>query len=226
MDSNETSLEEKKSNLENEIKGLNEIILEFQEVSKVIEHLPEKNQHEVMVPLGPLAFSPGYITNTNQVLMLLGSDIYVQRTTKNTLKTITNRLKLAEKCLEDANKEMDHINKSLKLFDEVGGTEGVLEQKTHKLHYLKNENAIEIFEEIADDFLEINTPPPLPTNNLSTPYIPSHHVETFDINTIHEEFDSMSIEKSKITQNSNSKSNHPKSLFKQRIQEYKAQNKS
>ncbi|TRY49810.1 Prefoldin like molecular chaperone [Cryptosporidium tyzzeri] len=180
--------------LENEISGLNSMISEFQQVSQVLNRLPNKVQHEIMVPLGPLAFSPGYIINTNKVLMLLGSDLYAERTTFESQKTIKRRLSQAEDCLETMKKNLSKIEEALKLKDEFSidikespTKEAEIKEENNQDHiFHKNitfkDGTAEIKEEIDED-IDISKsfiPPPLFSCMDQKPYIPDFHVEDQD----------------------------------------------
>lgn len=51
-----------------------------------------KTRHDIMVPLGPKAFMPGQIVHTNEVLVLLGENYFVERTAKQASGIIERRL--------------------------------------------------------------------------------------------------------------------------------------
>lgn len=177
--------------LEHEISELNSMISEFEQVSQVLKRLPNKVQHEIMVPLGPLAFSPGYIINTNKVLMLLGSDLYAERTTFESQKTINRRLSQAEDCLETMKKNLSKIEEALKLKDEFSVCEDsnfkmeteIREEITQDKDLINNitfkDGTAEIREEINDDIdlYKNYIPPPLSSSVSHKPYIPDFHLE-------------------------------------------------
>ena len=45
-----------------------------------VKNLPKRLTHDIMIPLGPHAFTPGKLVHTNEVRVLLGDDIYCDRT--------------------------------------------------------------------------------------------------------------------------------------------------
>ncbi|KAJ1611291.1 prefoldin like molecular chaperone [Cryptosporidium canis] len=181
-----------KEALECEISELKSMISEFEQVSQVLNRLPNKVQHEIMVPLGPLAFSPGHIVNTNKVLMLLGSDIYAERTALESRKTINRRLSQARDCLETMNKNLSKIEEALKLKDEFSASKGGHSKTEAEIREEEvspdeavfqnitfTDGTAEIREEISDDIdiSESFIPPPLPSGGSQKPYIPDSHVE-------------------------------------------------
>ncbi|CUV07618.1 unnamed protein product [Cryptosporidium hominis] len=231
--------------LENEISELNSMISEFQQVSQVLNRLPNKVQHEIMVPLGPLAFSPGYIINTNKVLMLLGSDLYAERTTFESQKTIKRRLSQAEDCLETMKKNLSKIEEALKLKDEF--SIDIKESQTKEAEIKEENNQDNIFhknitftdetaeirEEIDED-IDISKsfiPPPLFSCTDQKPYIPDFHVEHQDsrleqdfieekedtrVEILETEISNLNILQDKKTSTNKTR---PISIFKQRMEE-------
>ncbi|KAK6589666.1 prefoldin like molecular chaperone [Cryptosporidium xiaoi] len=247
MDLNESSiLYKNKEGIEYEISELNGMISEFNQVSNVLERLPNKVQHEIMVPLGPLAFSQGYIINTNKVLMLLGTDLYLESTPKESLGTINRRRLQAQECLGTLVKNLNKINESLR----------IKEDETYVLNLKNNNNNgdntsnniifrdgfAEIREEINDHYESI--PPPLSnfdSDNNKIPFIPDANVEKLPpnnhdilretetnnlINDIKSQFSEIQIsddnpKNKNETKNSSSGLKKNMSLFKQRMQEKK-----
>lgn len=225
-----------KEALECEISELKSMVSEFEQVSEVLEKLPSKVRHEIMVPLGPLAFSPGYIINTNKVLMLLGSDLYAERTTFESRKTISRRLSQAEECLETLKKNLSKIEEALKLKSEfsVGMAEcteydaEIREETSQDEFPLRNvvfaDGTAEIREELADDvdISKVFSCPPLISGTDQKPYIPDFHVEDEDEQekqddekTLETEVSRMKIgEEPKIPDDYGKK---PISIFKQRM---------
>jgi hypothetical protein len=52
------------------------------------------------VPFGPLAFMPGNLVHTNEILVLLGDDWFVEKSAKQACEVIDRRMKckLISKC--------------------------------------------------------------------------------------------------------------------------------
>ncbi|KAJ1506628.1 hypothetical protein HMI56_000509 [Coelomomyces lativittatus] len=52
---------------------------DYEALHQVLTELPLKTQCPVMVPFGPLGFMPGHLVHTNEIIVLLGDDWYVER---------------------------------------------------------------------------------------------------------------------------------------------------
>lgn len=221
--------------LECEISELNSMVLEFKQVSEVLERLPNKVRHEIMVPLGPLAFAPGYIINTNKVLMLLGSDLYAERTASESRKTISRRLSQAEDCLETMKKNLSKIEEALKLKGEFSVTgaekpkddtdirEEISQDEYPSRNVVFMDGTAEIREELADDvdITEVFSCPPLISGTDQKPCIPDFHVEN-DCEEEHEQDKTLETEVSRLSIQEESKISNdygkkPISIFKQRM---------
>ncbi|KAK3086125.1 hypothetical protein FSP39_013907, partial [Pinctada imbricata] len=59
--------------------------------------LPDKMKHEVMVPFGSVAFMPGELVHTNEILVLLGDNWFVDRSAKQAAEIVQRRIKSIEK---------------------------------------------------------------------------------------------------------------------------------
>jgi len=64
----------------------------YKELVGLLCDLPNKVAHPIMVPFGPLAFFPGRIEHTNEVLTQLSSEFFVLRTTKRASELASKRL--------------------------------------------------------------------------------------------------------------------------------------
>ena len=47
--------------------------MQLADLSSLLGELPDKTQHNIMVPFGPMAFFPGRLIHTNEVLVRLGA---------------------------------------------------------------------------------------------------------------------------------------------------------
>ncbi|BFZ13454.1 hypothetical protein BsWGS_16493 [Bradybaena similaris] len=63
--------------------------------------LPDKLTHDVMVPFGKLAFMPGRLTHTNEILVLLGDNWFVERSAKQAVDIINRRIQELDSKLTD-----------------------------------------------------------------------------------------------------------------------------
>eukprot|EP00928_Gymnodinium_smaydae_P044977 TRINITY_DN30022_c0_g1_i1.p1 TRINITY_DN30022_c0_g1~~TRINITY_DN30022_c0_g1_i1.p1 ORF type:complete len:355 (+),score=81.55 TRINITY_DN30022_c0_g1_i1:101-1165(+) len=64
---------------------------EWEDVKAVLEDLPKKVRHPIMVPMGPLAFFEGHLKHTGEVLAQLSSEWFALRTVDNALGMIKRR---------------------------------------------------------------------------------------------------------------------------------------
>ncbi|XP_074645127.1 uncharacterized protein LOC141901648 [Tubulanus polymorphus] len=64
-----------------------------------LKTLPDEITHDVMVPFGPIAFMPGKLVHTNEVLVLLGDNWFVDRSAKQSCEIIDRRIKEVQKKL-------------------------------------------------------------------------------------------------------------------------------
>ena len=55
--------------------------------------ITDKVSHEVFVPMGRLAFFPGRVKHTNEIMVLLGENWFVERSAKQAQEIVQRRLK-------------------------------------------------------------------------------------------------------------------------------------
>lgn len=82
---------------------------DYQALSTRLSTLSDKVSHEVMVPFGSLAFMPGKLVHTNEIMVLLGDNWFVQRSTKQATEIVKRRMTATRKMLEDLEKEENQI---------------------------------------------------------------------------------------------------------------------
>lgn len=75
------------------LKKLTKFKEDYEALKARLETLPDKISHDVMVPLGRLAFVPGKIKHTNEILCLLGDNWFVERSAKQAAQIIERRIK-------------------------------------------------------------------------------------------------------------------------------------
>eukprot|EP00933_Yihiella_yeosuensis_P074423 TRINITY_DN83358_c0_g1_i1.p1 TRINITY_DN83358_c0_g1~~TRINITY_DN83358_c0_g1_i1.p1 ORF type:complete len:385 (+),score=129.37 TRINITY_DN83358_c0_g1_i1:87-1241(+) len=83
---------------------------EWKELRGLLQDLPKKVRQPIMVPLGPLAFFPGEVVSTNEVLTQLSSEWFALRTTKNAIGMVDRRMQRLRKDSEDVAKELRELN--------------------------------------------------------------------------------------------------------------------
>ena len=72
---NEETLRERRV----EVERLRGTLAEYEELQGTLRTLPERVEHEVMVPLGKLALFPGQLRHTNEIMVLLGDNYFALR---------------------------------------------------------------------------------------------------------------------------------------------------
>jgi prefoldin alpha subunit len=79
---------------EAQLDALRGLEAEYEAAMDVLEWLPRKLRHELMVPLGPLCFAPGFLQHTNEVLVLLGDNVFAERTAAQAREVLARRLEI------------------------------------------------------------------------------------------------------------------------------------
>ena len=65
---------------------------DYETVDKLLSDLPKKTRHDVMVPIGPLAFMPGQLIHTNEIMVLLGDNWFAERSATQAMEIAQRRL--------------------------------------------------------------------------------------------------------------------------------------
>lgn len=67
-----------------------------------LKNFSDQTTHEIMVPVAgtKLAFFPGYIHHTNELMMLIGENYFVEKSNKEAFEFIDRRIKLCNSKLE------------------------------------------------------------------------------------------------------------------------------
>ena len=61
------------------LKDIHKQVKEYDALCNKLQELPRKLTHSCMVPLGDLAFMPGTIEHSNEIMVLLGENYFVRR---------------------------------------------------------------------------------------------------------------------------------------------------
>jgi prefoldin alpha subunit len=65
---------------------------DYQHLQQRLSTLPDRLTYECMIPFGKLAFMPGRIVHSNEILVLLGDNYFVERTCKQANDIVQRRL--------------------------------------------------------------------------------------------------------------------------------------
>ena len=96
-----------------------------------METLPHELRYEVMVPISKVAFMTGRLVNTNEILVLLGDNWFVEKSAKQSCDLIDRRLKNIEKFLDDLHKEKKNLQ------EQINWTENLLKVKQIRTNLIK-----------------------------------------------------------------------------------------
>lgn len=133
---------------------------EYAELQRVVTDLPKKTHHEIMVPFTDVAFFPGRLVHTNELTVLLGSDLYAERSASQTLEIIGRRREMLAEKIEGATAGADAMGARLGALDAVHAADGDGEepsgsfeqrQQGRALLTTKPDGTVEITEEYAND---------------------------------------------------------------------------
>lgn len=92
---------------------------DYENLSSRLLTLPNKITHEVMVPFGPMAFMPGQLVHTNEILVLLGDNWFAERSAKQAAEIVTRRKKAIEKQLSDLRLQKNLLINRTSFTDEI-----------------------------------------------------------------------------------------------------------
>ncbi|KAG9072395.1 uri1, prefoldin-like chaperone [Linnemannia hyalina] len=97
---------------------------DYQALKTTLLDLPKEISHPVMVPIGNLAFMPGKIIHTNEVLVMLGDNWFVDRSAVQAAEIVERRMELVQENIEKLKAQEDEIrNKSGMAPGLLGGQE-------------------------------------------------------------------------------------------------------
>lgn len=86
-----------------------------------LETLPNELRYDVMVPICKVAYMPGKLVHTNELLVLLGDNWFVEKSAKQACELVERRLKSIDSYLVELEKEK-------KIFmDQLEWTQNIME---------------------------------------------------------------------------------------------------
>ncbi|XP_031091256.1 RNA polymerase II subunit 5-mediating protein homolog isoform X2 [Ipomoea triloba] len=108
---------------------LNGFVADNKNLINLVQRLPDKLHHDVMVPFGKAAFFPGRLIHTNEFLVLLGEGYYADRTSKQTAEILTRRGKALESQVQSIKAVMQDLKAEASFFDATAAesAEGLVE---------------------------------------------------------------------------------------------------
>ncbi|KFK42720.1 prefoldin subunit family protein [Arabis alpina] len=106
----EVKIEEKRS----ELNRLQQFVDENSNLINLIKKLPDKLHHNV--PFGKMAFFPGRLIHTNECMVLLGENYYVDRTSKQAIEVLKRRDKTLQSQIHSLKAEIDDFQAEASFF--------------------------------------------------------------------------------------------------------------
>lgn len=91
---------------------------DYEHLQQRLKTLPDKLTYETMVPFGKLAFIPGRIVHSNEILVLLGENFFVERSAKQSGEIVQRRLTNIKENLDKHQKERQVFDQQKKYTNE------------------------------------------------------------------------------------------------------------
>ncbi|CAB1437432.1 unnamed protein product [Pleuronectes platessa] len=82
---------------------------DYEAVNERLQTLPDQLSYDIMVPFGPLAFMPGKLVHTNELMVLLGDNWFAKCSAKQAQKIVDHRTKHVKSELDDLSKTMKNF---------------------------------------------------------------------------------------------------------------------
>lgn len=92
---------------------------EYNKVRHDMEMLPKNLSYDTMIPFGRCAFMPGKIVNTNQVLVLLGDNTFVECSTHRATQIIDRRIQYIQDAVKTLESDIEACKTQLEVFGQV-----------------------------------------------------------------------------------------------------------
>eukprot|EP00240_Pyramimonas_obovata_P015911 CAMPEP_0118929736 /NCGR_PEP_ID=MMETSP1169-20130426/6652_1 /TAXON_ID=36882 /ORGANISM="Pyramimonas obovata, Strain CCMP722" /LENGTH=292 /DNA_ID=CAMNT_0006871985 /DNA_START=283 /DNA_END=1158 /DNA_ORIENTATION=+ len=151
----ESSIKEVLQQEEKRLEQLQTFGKEYNQLADVLATLPGKTNHQVMVPFGSLAFMPGRLIHTNEILVHLGDSYYAERSSSQALETLDRRASIVRESIEAAEAQVELLRARQKAATAVAPAAAapVLTTPEGTVHRVQGESG-EQFMEIVEPFNE------------------------------------------------------------------------
>ncbi|ORX70531.1 hypothetical protein DL89DRAFT_266742 [Linderina pennispora] len=118
---------------------------EYHQLQRTLRELPQETRYPAMIPAGPLAFFPGSLVHTNEILVLLGDNYFVERSAMQAAMIAKRREEFVITKIKETEKEIRQLNKRKNM--------GVRDELEEAQFNEDGERFVDIKEEVTDEHL-------------------------------------------------------------------------
>ncbi|KAJ1955485.1 uri1, prefoldin-like chaperone, partial [Linderina pennispora] len=118
---------------------------EYHQLKCTLRELPQETRYPAMIPAGPLAFFPGSLVHTNEILVLLGDNYFVERSAMQAAMIAKRREEFVITKIKETEKEIRQLNKRKNM--------GVRDELEEAQFNEDGERFVDIKEEVTDEHL-------------------------------------------------------------------------
>ncbi|CAG8635471.1 5415_t:CDS:2, partial [Dentiscutata erythropus] len=92
---------------------------DYNALKTTLEDLSQETEYRIMVPIGRLAFMPGKLVHTNEILAMLGDNWFAERSTKQAIGIVDRRLEMVKKTINDLEIQLENQKTKIGLTSDV-----------------------------------------------------------------------------------------------------------
>ncbi|KAJ2660059.1 uri1, prefoldin-like chaperone [Coemansia sp. RSA 1199] len=124
---------------------------EYQQLQQTLRDLPTETEYEAMVPMGPLAFFPGSLINTNEILVLLGDNWFVERSAAQAVEIASRREQFVDAKITSTTQELLELERRVELLKLNPASSDVGRELGGDITNELGEKVVDIKEEIGEN---------------------------------------------------------------------------
>ncbi|CAG8653461.1 68_t:CDS:2, partial [Scutellospora calospora] len=92
---------------------------DYKALKTTLEDLSQETEYKIMVPIGKLAFMPGKLVHTNEIMAMLGDNWFAERSTKQAVGIVDRRLEMVKKTINDLEIQLENQKTKIGLTSDV-----------------------------------------------------------------------------------------------------------
>ncbi|RHZ47267.1 hypothetical protein Glove_586g37 [Diversispora epigaea] len=123
---------------------------DYNGLKEVLENLDQETEYKVMVPIGNLAFMPGKLIHTNEILAMLGENWFAERSAKQSIGIVERRTEMVRKTIKDLEIQLENQRTKIGLTTNVLGLNHTERLNEEGLPF------VEIVEEVQENEIKEN----------------------------------------------------------------------